>query len=302
MRKLILKFLPKKIKKLLKIIISIFQDFFFHKNINDKINFLIDETQNVKKILRENNLNTIYDTKSTQDSFIYQWENLLEGKDLLTDENFKNNVENIIINSTELDKNWFKNKKVLDLGCGMGRFSYGFLNLGADLTILDTDEKILNTTKSFLEKTNKKFKTICCDILEFQKSVEQYDLVWCYGVLHHTRDTYKGIEIISDLVKQKGKLFLMLYGHPITREDFHEIAEYNHYRKKTEFMNFEKKKEFLSTKFEKNKIHGMFDAISPKINDLFTFSEIKNVLMRNNFINIKQTLIYRNFHIISTKK
>ena len=49
-------------------------------------------------------------------------------------------------------------------------------------------------------------------------------------------------------------------------------------------------------------IHGYFDAISPPINDLYTFEELQGWLLGEGFENIARTVDTRNHHIIARLK
>src|SRR5207248_6099502 len=42
----------------------------------------------------------------------------------------------------------------------------------------------------------------------------EFDLVWCFGVLHHTGNTYNAFRNVAKCVKPGGYLFLMIYAEP----------------------------------------------------------------------------------------
>ena len=57
--------------------------------------------------------------KNTAFHFAQQWENHPTGNFLLSDPNFKENVDTILSEEEILiKKEWFRNKKILDAGCG----------------------------------------------------------------------------------------------------------------------------------------------------------------------------------------
>ena len=73
--------------------------------------------------------------KQTLASFDYQWRELPEADALLSDEWFRANVARIISDELLcLKPEWFEGKRVLDAGCGTGRWTVGLLELGAEVT------------------------------------------------------------------------------------------------------------------------------------------------------------------------
>jgi SAM-dependent methyltransferase len=140
---------------------------------------------------------------------------------------------------------------------------------------------------------------------------ETFDLVWCFGVLHHTGDTYGTFKKIVPLVRPGGYLFLMLYGEPRRgmTGDFLAVTEYENWRRRTRNMTFDERlhavkggmenKEFLAWGDEY--VEGYFDAISPTINDLYSWEEIESWLLMGNFIDVKRTADNRNHHVIARK-
>ena len=73
--------------------------------------------------------------RQTLASFDYQWRALAEGDAMLSDPWFVDNVDRIA--SEELlavRRSWFDGRRVLDAGCGGGRWTVGLLRLGARVT------------------------------------------------------------------------------------------------------------------------------------------------------------------------
>lgn len=108
-------------------------------------------------------------------------------------------------------------KTVLDIGCGSGLSSLAFLTLGAkEVVAVDIDPVSVQTTKAVLDQ-HWKDKNYWCgilsvfDLLKSPQGQKTYDIVYSWGVLHHTGDMYAALKIAGDLVAPKGKLFLALY-------------------------------------------------------------------------------------------
>jgi len=239
----------------------------------------------------------------TYESFNYQWNKLNYGTNLISDEVFKTNVTQQIIDYTGLTKEWFSQKKVLDAGCGQGRFSYGFSLLKVSLTAVDQSNYAVEHTQRILKELS--FDAIIkqVDLLEPDTIQNSFDLVWSYGVLHHTGNTYQAFKNIAKLVKPEGYLFIMLYGEPQLNHigSFQEQAEYSRLRHKTRNMTYKQKVALLSKEKSKESLHGWFDAISPTINDTYSLEEIKVWLLSSGFENIKVTSASTNHHLIAQK-
>jgi predicted RNA methylase len=105
----------------------------------------------------------------------------------------------------------------LDIGCGSGLFSLAALRLGCKrLLAVDLDPNSVQTTRKTLERyapagANWDCQRISVFDLDPAK-VGTFDIVYSWGVLHHTGAMYKAIEKASAMVKPKGMLTLALYG------------------------------------------------------------------------------------------
>jgi hypothetical protein len=66
-------------------------------------------------------------------------------------------------------------------------------------------------------------------------------------------------------------------------------------------LSFNEKQAFLIKRFGQDRAHGWFDAISPEINDLLTFDELKTLLVQFGFANVKSTIKSRNHFIVADR-
>jgi SAM-dependent methyltransferase len=106
-------------------------------------------------------------------------------------------------------KNW-KNKSVLEVGCGIGTAAHSFIENGANYKGLDISTKSLELAKKRFEVFNLEGSLVNANI-ETYKDDEKYDLIYSFGVLHHTPDTQKAVDNIYSLLKPGGTFKLMLY-------------------------------------------------------------------------------------------
>ena len=120
----------------------------------------------------------------------------------------KYTVEPHILNFANFKK--WNNKKVLEIGCGIGTATHSFIENGALYKGIDLSKKSIDIAKQRLKVFNLKGEIEEADI-ENYKSNEKYDLIYSFGVLHHTSDIRKAINNIYDLLKEGGTFKLMLY-------------------------------------------------------------------------------------------
>ena len=108
-----------------------------------------------------------------------------------------------------------KNTSVLDIGCGSGVHDVGFYNLGCrNLTAIDFDLDSIVATKYNLEKfcPDAKFKVHQGDILSEEiKFLGRFDIVYSWGVLHHTGNLKAALNNSASLVADEGFLAIALY-------------------------------------------------------------------------------------------
>jgi predicted RNA methylase len=105
----------------------------------------------------------------------------------------------------------------LDIGCGSGLFSLAAVRLGAKrLLAVDLDPNSVATTTQTLTRyapagSNWDCKRISVFDLD-PAQLGSFDIVYSWGVLHHTGAMYKAIEKASAMVVPGGMIALALYG------------------------------------------------------------------------------------------
>lgn len=104
---------------------------------------------------------------------------------------------------------------MLEIGCGLGTESINFVRNGAELTIVELSGKSLELTKQRFKVFGLSATFVQGNAEELDKilpSGEKFDLVWSFGVIHHTPHPEKIIEQIRKVVKpDTGEVRLMLY-------------------------------------------------------------------------------------------
>jgi 2-polyprenyl-3-methyl-5-hydroxy-6-metoxy-1,4-benzoquinol methylase len=111
-------------------------------------------------------------------------------------------------------KRW-KGKKVLEIGCGIGTDTMSFARAGAHVTAVDLTEKSLEVAQRraqvFGFEDRVKFIQANAEKLSESVAVEPYDLVYSFGVLHHTPHPERVLDEIRKYVKPESTLKIMVY-------------------------------------------------------------------------------------------
>lgn len=103
----------------------------------------------------------------------------------------------------------------LDIGSGSGLHSLAALPLGvAMVEAIDIDADSVATTETLLRNWAPKasWQVSLRDVFDLDPARDgQFDIVYAWGVLHHTGDMRKALRIASALVRPGGKLVFALY-------------------------------------------------------------------------------------------
>lgn len=105
----------------------------------------------------------------------------------------------------------FKNKKVLEIGCGSGVASCLFSKAGADVTAIDITEAAVKMTTENSKTQNTNFKVNRMDGEKLQFENENFDYVFSWGVLHHSNNPPLAFKELSRVLKSSGKGMVMVY-------------------------------------------------------------------------------------------
>ena len=115
-----------------------------------------------------------------------------------------------------LGKTTLQGMRFLDAGSGSGLFSLAAHRLGAEVTSFDVDQNSVGCTRALRERLAKggpAWNILSGSLTdrEFLSTLGQFDVVYCWGVAHHTGSMWSCLENLLPLVKPRGQIVLAIY-------------------------------------------------------------------------------------------
>ena len=99
---------------------------------------------------------------------------------------------------------FFKNKKILDLGCGTGEFLNNYCDMGAECSGIDIEN-------NFKMKNKKNFKLINIEANQFLKNCKKkFDVIFLFEFLEHLeeQDKYQLFENLTKNLNKNAYIFI----------------------------------------------------------------------------------------------
>jgi 2-polyprenyl-3-methyl-5-hydroxy-6-metoxy-1,4-benzoquinol methylase len=127
-------------------------------------------------------------------------------------------VENHIPKFAEFSS--WEGKEVLEIGCGIGTAMHSFVENGSIYTGIDLSKKSIEIAKKrvkIFKLENVKLYVANVENLENEIPVKKYDLIYSFGVLHHTPNETNSFINIKNFSKSGTKVKIMLYNRVSTK-------------------------------------------------------------------------------------
>lgn len=242
--------------------------------------------------------------RQTLASFDHQWGCLREGDAMLSDPWFRENVDRILVEELLcVEREWFQGRTVLDAGCGIGRWTLGLLRLGCRVLSVDASAHALEAVQSGMRELapdavrEGRLETRQVDLLDLPADLRarRFDLVYSFGVLHHTGDTRRALGQIAPLVSDDGLLFLYLYGSrsvDLTKRMALAALRYG-----LAPLPFSWKARALAVLRRGRDTHQSFDTFSPLINDTYEHETVEGWLRDLGFPDVTRTIDYTELYL-----
>ena len=183
----------------------------------------------------------------------------------------------------------YRNKKIIEFGCGNGSISMGCIQTGAKSSYAtDIGKNNIKFAKNYSKKLglSKKITFQEKDILKLNNGKNNYDFLICSAVLHHLKnfkDFNKAIKKISTFAKDKAFFFIYIAGKGGMRDSIQKRCVEN-------FQNVDEvyiRKILSNLNFTRAKITHLVDWFKADYLEC-TESKLRKILLKNKFYIVKR--------------
>jgi ubiquinone/menaquinone biosynthesis C-methylase UbiE len=165
----------------------------------------------------------------------------------------------------------FKNKKVLDAGCGSGVVLIPLAEKHIDITGIDKSENTIEWAKKYCKSKGLKAKLFSGDIKKLPFKDSEFDIVILADVLEHITNPEHAVHEAERVCKSKGTIIVtlptMIHKSTLVKKIFSSRSDLETFREYP---------------IEPSKVVKMFDHSSLKKKNMFAlFSEVRLIMHKN---------------------
>jgi SAM-dependent methyltransferase len=158
-----------------------------------------------KQFPDQNGVARFVDPENYADSFGFQWKRYARTQ---LDSNEVRESEHHFRIKTGLTPADLKEKLVLDVGCGMGRFAEVATRWGARVVGIDLSAAAEVAARNLASRD---FVAFQADVFHLPFELESFDCIYSLGVLHHTPDCEAAVKVLPQFLKPGGAMAIWLY-------------------------------------------------------------------------------------------
>jgi SAM-dependent methyltransferase len=147
------------------------------------------------------------DSQEYTGSFGFQWNHF--AKSQLDSANGTTRSRDTFLKKTGFNLEELRGKRVLDAGCGMGRFAEVALEAGAEVHSVDLSAAVEAARRNLAGRGNISFYQ--ADILNLPFARGTFDYIYSIGVLHHTPSTERAFQRLVPLLRPGGRIAIWVY-------------------------------------------------------------------------------------------
>ena len=181
------------------------------------------------------------------------------------------------------------NKKVIEIGCGPGRFSEILKKYCKDLTLVDSSDAIKHNPATH-DKNVISYQKDFTDEAFIEKSKNKFDIVFCRGVIQHTEDRAKAIQSLFKYAKINPQGLVIFDVYPRRKSDFrYFLTDFKYFWRRIlpKIIKVEKFIKILNNNLEiLIKIHSFFQKLTRNFlfRNLLRFFPFINIIVMPNLL------------------
>ena len=110
-----------------------------------------------------------------------------------------------------LPPEWFAGRRILDVGCGSGRFAEIAVSLGAEVVAVDLSSAVDACWSNLGHLPS--LHVVQASVYDLPFAPASFDAVYCFGVIQHTPDVKRSFMSLARMVRPGGELAVDVYQH-----------------------------------------------------------------------------------------